>query len=608
MKEKSARVKFTAADGSSEEIVLSHDIPGATAKLGLDKFFQYVVGAYQNPAIDLIRIASFVYLADTSFTRGGATDVWQQQWSRTFKFRIPLLEPERWDQPTVKQRLIECLRFLTGDEIDFTFSEWSQAGRQEFLKLFSSANEGIGADSVCLFSGGLDSLCAFAQLKEKRKTPLLISHRSNTRLMSARTELLDALKTHKGWNAPAWAVEVRRVKTEARERSRRSRAFLFAALGAAAALSLGVSEVFLCDNGIVSLNLPFSRLTVGTALTRSTHPKFIALFNDMLSELGFSGLRLCNSLLHFTKADVILELKRLGLEDLIPLTESCARPHMTSALKNHCGTCSQCLDRRIATEFAGLSSIDDPKTYQKDMFTDALTPDDLPLAEGLVRWAGDMADMSADRLIAEVPTVMDAVTEDEPLDAQLLKLHELHLRHANQVLTVMGKKFAQYVPSLAQGTLPDTCLLRISAGTRKSDIQKFVNQLNARLASLTTVFRSKRASNEKEVQDAVDALIKSQENELRRENPTIRFATKNYKPDFAAALFDLSIEVKFPRATRKLSGIIDEMGSDVNAHRKAGKHIIFIVYDPEKAITSDDEFRRDFEEFTPIQVLVTIIR
>jgi hypothetical protein len=66
--------------------------------------------------------------------------------------------------------------------------------------------------------------------------------------------------------------------------------------------------------------------------------------------------------------------------------------------------------------------------------------------------------------------------------------------------------------------------------------------------------------------------------------------------------------VKFPRATRKLSGIIDEMGSDVNAHRKAGKHIIFIVYDPEKTINSDDEFRRDFEEFTPIQVFVTIVR
>jgi hypothetical protein len=202
-----------------------------------------------------------------------------------------------------------------------------------------------------------------------------------------------------------------------------------------------------------------------------------------MSELDFSGPRLCNSLLHFTNADVMLDLKRLGLEDLIPLTVSCARPRMTSALKNHCGTCSQCLDRRIATEYAGLSSIDDPKTYQTDMFADALTPDELPLAEGLIRWAGDMADMSPDRLIAEVPTIMDAVTEDEPLDAQLLKFLELHLRHANQVLAVMGKKFEQYMPSLAQGTLPDTCLLRVSAGTRLSNLQRFVKQLNARLGS-----------------------------------------------------------------------------------------------------------------------------
>jgi len=122
------------------------------------------------------------------------------------------------------------------------------------------------------------------------------------------------------------------------------------------------------------------------------------------------------------------------------------------------------------------------------------------------------------------------------------------------------------------------------------------------------VFRSKSAGNEREVRDAVDALIMSYEPELRRENPTIRFATKNYKPDFTATLFDLSIEVTFPRATRKLTGIIDEVGSDVNAHRKARKHIVFIVYDPEKTIISDDELRRDFVEFTSIQVFVTIIR
>jgi hypothetical protein len=46
----------------------------------------------------------------------------------------------------------------------------------------------------------------------------------------------------------------------------------------------------------------------------------------------------------------------------------------------------------------------------------------------------------------------------------------------------------------------------------------------------------------------------------------------------------------------------------VNAHRKAGKHVIFIVCDPEKTIASDEEFRRDFEEFTPIHVFVIIIR
>ncbi len=609
MKEAVARVRCTFRDGRSDELKLFHDAPQANVKLALDQFYKYVLGASQNPAIDLIRIASFVYVADTSFTRGGETDVYQQDWPRSFDFRLPILEPDRWADSGVRSSLIECLRFLTGDDYKFTFVEWSQTGRQGYLELFKSANERIGADCVSLFSGGLDSLCAAARLLESGKNPLLISHRSGTRLMGARRELLGVLRETRGWRPQDWAVEIHRIGAEAREPTQRSRAFLYAALGVAAAISLGLTDVYLSDNGIVSLNLVFSRLASGTALTRSTHPMFIRAFNSLLAELGFGRVCVENTLLDLTKGDVLADLERLGLAEVVPFTISCARPRMTTVLQAHCGTCSQCLDRRFGSEFAGLSCFDDPQRYAIDAFSGPLAQRDLSTVEGLVRWAREMAMMSADGFVEGVPQVLEAVVPEAPADEQLQRFYSLHLRHANQVLSVMSSKYNEYRDALARGSLPPTCLLRIATNENIDELDRFVAQLGNRLQSdLPAFFRHEPATNETQVQDAVDALLRGWVPDLTRENPTVRFATRNFRPDFSRASLDLSIEVKFPRDTRRINRIVNEMASDAHVHRKAGTNLLFVVYDPERAINDDAEFERDFVEIEQPRMFVKIVR
>src|SRR5262249_59597755 len=72
--------------------------------------------------------------------------------------------------------------------------------------------------------------------------------------------------------------------SDPRDVMQRTRSFLFASLGVAAASELGTPPVLLADNGVVSLNLPISGQLVGALATRSTHPSFLRLFNALVAD------------------------------------------------------------------------------------------------------------------------------------------------------------------------------------------------------------------------------------------------------------------------------------------------------------------------------------
>jgi 7-cyano-7-deazaguanine synthase in queuosine biosynthesis len=570
-----------------------------------------VAGEYQPLAVDLIRIATFVYAADTSVSRGGDADVWGDHWARNFFFHIPVLEPDRWSHPLVTDSLIDCLSFLTGDSYQFEFHPWTVTERQEYLRLFASANVGIDADCVCLFSGGLDSLCAAAILAQKEvRRPLLISHHSATRLVRRRRDLVAALRERVDWRCPLWSVEIHRVGTEAPERTQRSRAFLYAALGTAAALALGLRRINMSDNGIASLNIVYSKLGVATQLTRSTHPGFLSRLNKLLRALDREAPTVENTLLRLTKADVMEELKTQQLHDLVPLTISCSRPQRSLGYQPHCGTCSQCIDRRFAIEHARLTAVDPPAAYAKDVFLDALSPGaELTLAETFVRWAGDVSDMSIDQFVCNCAPLWDAVLPEHSTESQLQEYYQLHRRHADQVLNVWSHKYAQHKTALAKGTLPPTCLLRLVPGERVSPVERAARGIATVLQKgLPKSFQTTPPTNERAVQDAVDAVLAGYEDTFRREHPTIRFAAKRFTPDFSPALQELSIEVKFPTRTRKPTAILNEMIATASAHRAAGRSILFVIYDHHRMMTNEDEIRRDLEESNGHHVFVTIIR
>ncbi len=71
------------------------------------------------------------------------------------------------------------------------------------------------------------------------------------------------------------------------------------------------------------------------------------------------------------------------------------------------------------------------------------------------------------------------------------------------------------------------------------------------------------------------------------------------KPDFAKAeggRVPLFVEFKYVKSRARLNGIVTEMTSRVTVYGDQGAWILFIVYDPKRAITDDEKFGREFEK------------
>ncbi len=123
-------------------------------------------------AFDLMMLSLAVTAADTFVERDSRAE---DAWCRQFKINLPLLNPTLWDGQ--KNLLKEILHFLSGDLWDFEF-------RQSNFVIPKMVKGGVrtkkiyinGHDSVCLFSGGLDSTIGAIDLKAQGKKSVLVSH------------------------------------------------------------------------------------------------------------------------------------------------------------------------------------------------------------------------------------------------------------------------------------------------------------------------------------------------------------------------------------------------------------------------------------------------
>jgi hypothetical protein len=80
------------------------------------------------------------------------------------------------------------------------------------------------------------------------------------------------------------------------------------------------------ENGLIALNVPLDTLRLGALSTRTTHPFYIARWNELLGVLGIAG-GIENPYWNKTKGEMVAECRNPPLlKTIVPSTLSCASP------------------------------------------------------------------------------------------------------------------------------------------------------------------------------------------------------------------------------------------------------------------------------------------
>lgn len=315
--------------------------------------------------MDLLVIAASMYAADTRINREQFAE---DSWTRVIDLYIPVEDSLFW--ATQQEILAKIFRFLTGDIWKLHFRNrtdeslvLSPRGR---LQRYGMPYE---TDTVCLFSGGMDSFIGAIDLLETGITPLLVGHAKSGEVKTFQDKCYQALKNEYGDKTPERVYALVRVPQDGlfgkTDNTERGRSFLFLSIGAICASSLAaVSRLIVPENGMISLNIPLTPLRVGSHSTRTTHPYYFSLMQELFENLE-SGVSIQNPYQFKTKGEMLIECSN---NELVINTEtmSCSHPFVwKSKVKAHCGYCVPCIIRQAAFKAAGL---DDKFDYRHDIF------------------------------------------------------------------------------------------------------------------------------------------------------------------------------------------------------------------------------------------------
>ncbi|NOV23412.1 hypothetical protein E5S69_07640 [Cupriavidus necator] len=306
-----------------------------------------------NPSVqvwDFVSLALAVAAADLTCVRAGSAD----GWTRVIELDVYLHDPAPW---TAQQaQLQEMLRFLTGDFWTLNLLPGGEAPPQ------STAPVTLDTDCVSLLSGGVDSLVGAIDLSAAGRRPVFVSQiakgDADKQLRFARE--LNAADRHFQWN--------HRIRlTHASERSTRGRSIVFFAFAALASSVVplpgsGRIEVFVPENGFISLNVPLTPGRFGSFSTKTTHPVLLARLQAVWDAVGIPA-QLVTPYSFSTKGELLENCADQALlQSLVGDSTSCGRYGYYNYM--HCGRCVPCMVRRGSFIRAGFA--DSTPAYRFD--------------------------------------------------------------------------------------------------------------------------------------------------------------------------------------------------------------------------------------------------
>lgn len=376
--------EYLDALNTTQDVVIDRysSAPNSTVSFLLNE--KPLAPGLRSSALDFFDLAALIYLADEMVERSKSTDYW----TRVIDCLMPVGNSGHWSGCT--RLLQETLGVLAGDSWNF---RWLSANR---LPMQTSHRVRLpsGFDTVCLFSGGTDSLLGAIGLLQEGRRVILVGHQAEGQTARAQTELAEELRRKYPGQACLVQCRVSRSMREnptyrlapKKEDSHRPRSFLFLALAVAIATRCRIQDVFMPENGLMALNIALQPSRVGALSTRTAHPAFVTCFRDLAAQAcGFRG-SIRNPFLTLSKTDMLRGLNP-ELDELVLRSISCARPSRYNNLGvRHCGYCVPCIHRRVALM---ETRIDDAGKYAFDVFRNlaGLAPDKQQDLRAVTRFA-----------------------------------------------------------------------------------------------------------------------------------------------------------------------------------------------------------------------------
>ena len=283
-------------------------------------------------ALDFTIIAMAVVAADKAVLRKKSAD----GWTRKIELCIYLHDAPKWRQE--KRKLEEMLRFLSGDFWVLNINALPESLVPQ--KKYDLRQQ----DCICLLSGGMDSLVGAIDLHEEGRNPLFVSQ---TVRGDAEHQREYAMQFGIN-NLCQWSNNIKKKGESEISTRARSMAFFFFFLLASCGIDCnaqGRKELFVPENGYISLNMPLDPLRTGSLSTKTTHPVYMKAMQEIWNDVGIN-IDFVLPYKYKTKGEVLMDCKNQDLmKKLIFGSTSCGKYQRKL---QHCGVCVPCLVRRAA--------------------------------------------------------------------------------------------------------------------------------------------------------------------------------------------------------------------------------------------------------------------
>jgi len=375
MKTRATRTRFSFDFTHLSHFTWTYDRHRATLETGKPATFSIddqeiatrFSSALEPVTADLVDIAVAVHMADRLAIRASEGPA---NWSRELHLRLAVRHPEKWSSSAFQERFTPLLNFLTEDSWSLEFSALRDSRRASETQryLFSKANATTPA-SVSLFSGGLDSLAGTAAsvFTAPDDQFILVSAAPNIRQRSRQQQQIEILRRNSGASILPISIPyaMKYGDQYAQEASRRTRGFLFLIFGGVVALAADVARLYMYENGLGAINLPYDQSQIGTDNARAVHPRVLRLVAELLALVSGKAFSIVNPCIYLTKADMLAHPSIRKIQEALALTFSCDSFPVRAEGKSHCGFCTSCLLRRLSLELAGLDAFDS-REYLRD--------------------------------------------------------------------------------------------------------------------------------------------------------------------------------------------------------------------------------------------------